>query len=558
MKIIFTNRKKAILHSLAFLFAITLFSAVSVSAQLINELDINPPSTDQPCEYIELKGTPGASLAGLYFVAFEGDGVPSGTADYVFAFTNQTFGSNGLLIITGATACGTRTYPAATTRIQDTALDSANGLENGSISFALINSSTAITQGTDYDTNNDGSLESLPAGATILDAVGWTDGGTIDFVYGGVTLSTTGTIGAATRFPTNNTPLSVFAWYAGFVTGATNDSTVYGDTARTTNFPAGGALTPGDVNVGTQTAPADANVDFNGDSKSDWVITRAGGGSVNWFTSINGSGSSSGVQWGSTADLRVPADYDGDGKDDFAVWRPVTTGQPSGNAFFYILQSQTNTVRIEDFGQNGDDPRVVGDYDGDGRDDIAVYRKSVGQNFFYYRASSNNPNGNITFLPWGSGTLVRPNYGDYDGDGKADFCVYNESGLFSLLKSGGGIEYVTWGQGTSETLVPGDFDGDRKDDFCVVRTSGGNYNWFILERDGGGTGAAASIFGLPGDIVTPGDYNSDGRQDISVWRPTNGTFYVLFSGGTTTTSFQWGTTGDNPEANWYVHNSGAN
>ena len=180
---------------------------------------------------------------------------------------------------------------------------------------------------------------------------------------------------------------------------------------------------------GSPTPTPDANVDFNGDGKSDWLVTRGSGNLLSWFVNINGTGEFRGVQWGTITDQRIPADYDGDGKDDYAVWRPLTTGQASGNAFFYILQSQTSTVRVEDFGQNGDDPRVVGDYDGDGKDDIAVYRQNAGgQNFFYYRASMNNPGGNITFVPWGSGEFVRPNYGDYDGDNKADFCVYNSIG----------------------------------------------------------------------------------------------------------------------------------
>ena len=135
-------------------------------------------------------------------------------------------------------------------------------------------------------------------------------------------------------------------------------------------------------------------------------------------------------------------------------------------------------------------------------DDVAVYRQNAGgQNFFYYRASSNNPNGNITFVPWGSGEFVRPHYGDYDGDGIADFCIYDSAGVFSLLKSGGGIEYIQWGQGATETLVPGDFDGDGKYDFCVVRNVSNLYNWYILERDGGGTGARRS-FGELQTIVT--------------------------------------------------------
>ena len=310
---------------------------------------------------------------------------------------------------------------------------------------------------------------------------------------------------------------------------------------------------------GNPTPTPDANVDFNGDGKSDWVVTRVEAGLINWFININGTAEVRGLQWGLATDRKVPADYDGDGKDDIAIWRPVTTGQPSGNAFFYILQSETNTVRIEDFGQNGDDWRVVGDYDGDGKDDPAVYRTNAGgQNFFYFRASSNNPGNTVTFVPWGSGIFARPNYGDYDGDGKADFCIQSESGVFSLLKSSGGIEYVQWGSGT-DILVPGDFDGDGKYDFCVVRGDTGNLlNWYILERDGGGTGASPIIWGLITDTVTPGDYDGDGKQDVGIWRPSTGTFYIRNSTNGSLNAFQWGILGDNPEAVWYVHQGGAN
>src|SRR5687767_15538928 len=85
--------------------------SVTASAQtLLNELDINPGGTDNPCEYVELKGTPGAEVANVYFVSVEGDiGSTPGvaTAVIVFGSPGPVLGSNGLLVVVGTQPCGT-------------------------------------------------------------------------------------------------------------------------------------------------------------------------------------------------------------------------------------------------------------------------------------------------------------------------------------------------------------------------------------------------------------------------------------------------------------------
>src|SRR5690606_36098840 len=117
--------------------------------------------------------------------------------------------------------------------------------------------------------------------------------------------------------------------------------------------------------------------------------------------------------FGTSFDTIAPNDYDGDGITDIAVWR--TDG---GEGAFHIFESSTSTVRVEPFGQDGDDPAITGDYDGDGSADVAVYRSPItpGECSFYYRGSNNNPNGNVTFVPWGSGQDgdFYPAVGDYD------------------------------------------------------------------------------------------------------------------------------------------------
>ncbi|HEX8638525.1 MAG TPA: VCBS repeat-containing protein [Pyrinomonadaceae bacterium] len=303
----------------------------------------------------------------------------------------------------------------------------------------------------------------------------------------------------------------------------------------------------------------DANVDMNGDGRSDYVITRILGGLKTWWVSISGTNATSDGQFGLANDIETPEDFDGDGRDDLAVWR--FGGQGSGiESVFYIYQSSSNTVRTENFGRLGDVPIVVGDYDGDNKADPAVYRPAAPgqQSYFFYRGSLNNPNRITTFVPWGRGDM-RPYNGDFDGDGKNDFCLFttvNGRGQFLLLKSNGfGVEYIDWGLPT-DTPVPGDFDGDKRSDFCVVRPQNGQHAWFILERDGGGTGASPILWGLTTDNLAPGDYDGDAKQDIAVWRssadPSMNFFLVRRSSDSALQFFEWGQQGDSPAADWYV------
>ncbi len=515
---------------------------MTVSAQLINEVDINPAGTDQPCEYIELRGTPGAIIENVHFVAFEGDAAPSGTADFVVTFGSPgpAFGTNGLIVITGTAACGARSYPAETIRLQTALLDAQNGLENGTISLLLISSATAITPGTDYDTDNNGTLEGLPTGATILDAVAWNDGGSADITYGGVTLTAMGgTIGAATRFVNNSTPLSAAAWYAGSLVD-TNDSTNYSPTVRTLNFPAEGALTPGAPNIGN--APKRSPVDFNGDGLTDYVTVRAAGGlgsQLTWFTQFNGGSPYSTRDWGISGDQLLTGDIDGDGTDDIVIFR-------DSNATFYVLLTATQTMRIVPFGQSGDDPRVIGDYDGDGRDDIALYRAGSPSTWFY------KPSLDSTFrsVGWGEAS-DKPAPGDYDGDGKNDFVVRRgEAGAGRFYSRYANDTFATQNLGLpNDKIAPADYDGDGKTDLCVVRINGGGfYDWQFISSLNGSTvtdewGVAAT------DILAPGDYDGDGKADYSVWRQGSpGTFFTMTVGDRRIFSKLWGEIGDAPVA----------
>ena len=167
---------------------------------LINEVLANVSNvideTDR--EYIELIGTPNASLDGYTFVVFEGeeeegaptlDGSGLGVADLVIDLDGLTFGSNGLLVL-APTNWEYGPLAAAGTNIENlAALDGAGGvLEDASQTYALVRGN--LVQGTDYDTvgtyENDtnqaigvgvGLLDGLPAGTQVVDSVGVVEGG---------------------------------------------------------------------------------------------------------------------------------------------------------------------------------------------------------------------------------------------------------------------------------------------------------------------------------------------------------------------------------------------
>src|SRR3954452_14141844 len=68
---------------------------------VISEILINPPGTDAPNEYIELRGPPNQVLSsGTYFVAVEGDinGNP-GVIQDVFDLSGKALGGNGFLVL---------------------------------------------------------------------------------------------------------------------------------------------------------------------------------------------------------------------------------------------------------------------------------------------------------------------------------------------------------------------------------------------------------------------------------------------------------------------------
>ncbi|MCI0528064.1 MAG: hypothetical protein L0Y56_11565, partial [Nitrospira sp.] len=148
------------------------------------------------------------------------------------------------------------------------------------------------------------------------------------------------------------------------------------------------------------------------------------------------------VEWGLTSDIPVTGDYNGDGAADFAVVRPNDPAALIPGASQWYILNFFFGFRIQLWGLPGDVP-VPADYDGDGITDIAVWRPIEGN---WYLLPSTLAGG-FSVQQWGLlGDIPVPE--DYDGDGRDDLAVWRPStgGWFVILTGGGFIFDVRFGQ----------------------------------------------------------------------------------------------------------------
>lgn len=249
---------------------------------------------------------------------------------------------------------------------------------------------------------------------------------------------------------------------------------------------------------------------FDGDNKADAAVLRLSGSSSNLIdfyvrpsTQVVGNpGANYGVRWGASPDRPALGDYDGDGRDDLTIVRT-----DAGALVWWILYSATNTYSSTRFGSSADLPISGADYNGDGRAEITVLRLAANQPTVYFAGDS---------------------------------------------LTGAIVQTQQWGNNTDSYIV-GDYIGDRRADFAVRRrTSAGapaaSSTWYILEN-GGSNQIVTRTFGYGSadpnldavDYSLCGDYNGDGKQDIAIYRYTDKVFYWLNSPDFNTFSAQaWG------------------
>jgi hypothetical protein len=294
-----------------------------------------------------------------------------------------------------------------------------------------------------------------------------------------------------------------------------------------------------------QILPDTVDGDFEGDSKADISVYRPSTGM--WYFQNSSDGAVRTARFGNESARIIPGDFDGDSKNDVAVFQAADAGNPNSPAICYIFRSSDNVVKSFQWGLSSDIP-VVGNFDDNNMNDLAVFRPSNGTWYILRFSDVIKPlvpdfsNTNIEVVKWGTAG-DKPLAADFDGNGRDELTVFRPSNgtWYALNTREQTASTFKWGT-TGDVPIRGDFDADGKADYTVFRPS--TNTWFTfgsLERR-----AYTTVFGLNGDIPAPADFDKDGAADITVFRPSNGTWHILKSANLSYMTTRFGTTGDIP------------
>jgi hypothetical protein len=273
----------------------------------------------------------------------------------------------------------------------------------------------------------------------------------------------------------------------------------------------------GTFNAGVPTGDNDgyrlAAGDFDGDGHGDvaaWDLTFAyGEAAFGTFTALSYTPPM--MFWGGFAQSTLLApiaagDFDGDGRTDIAEF---TSGN-NGVSEMFVMQNRnyasSSTVAI-----GGTATAIAaGDFSGDGHDDVALV--IPGTSLLIY-PSPLDANTAITLPADNSGSSLA--FGKFNPDAKADIVVAHpnvkEVGVvLSTAVPGTGIYPIPI---HATIVVAGDFTGDGHDDIVALS----NVGLVILPGTGqGGFGAPLGPFAIAGSVTEAhvGDVSGDGTLDI--------------------------------------------
>jgi hypothetical protein len=280
---------------------------------------------------------------------------------------------------------------------------------------------------------------------------------------------------------------------------------------------------------------------------------------LNWISTMNRRRTFRIERLEPRAMLSASGDFNGDGFDDLAIGAPgeSVSGADEAGAVHVLFGSngaltatgnqlwsqQTSGINsVAHTGENFGEALAVGDFDGDGFDDLAIgvfgeavdgLSKAGGVNVIYGSASGLTATGDQFWTRSSSGINGLPaaedffgtnlTAGDFDGDGFDDLAIASPNDSAGALSRAGAVNVIygrasglnaggdqLWTQDSSgidsvpheserfgQSLSSGDFNGDGRDDLVVGSED--------LVGDVEGAGAVNVIYGTAAGLTSSGD-----------------------------------------------------
>jgi hypothetical protein len=238
-------------------------------------------------------------------------------------------------------------------------------------------------------------------------------------------------------------------------------------------------------------------------------------------------------------------DFDGDGLTD-VLWESAT-----GMVAFSSLAALLETAPVAPLAVVGElsaDEAVVstGDFDGDGRADLLVEDESTGTRTVWLMSGAGDAIiEDLQGLGVAGNSLAAS--GDFDGDGRADLLWRAADGSLAIHFMDGAIAVagldVSVGS-AQQALAAADVDGDGDDDLVYREAASGDVGVLLMGGRQEPVPWGRSIAAGPGwDVAEVGDFDGDGAEDL-LWASETD-FLIGFHGQ------------DDPVAEWVPVDPGA-
>ena len=324
---------------------------------------------------------------------------------------------------------------------------------------------------------------------------------------------------------------------AGCTSNSTNNSTSNTTSNTTTaavlSFAAPFARSLDGGLGGATSGKITAIADFNGDGRLDFAVANPGTSSISVFLNSGGGGFNPELKFAGPAGGPIAiatGDFDGNGAIDIVG---ITANQVT-----YFLNNGAGSFPTHAEVAIGTDNRSleVGDFDGDKNSDIAICDAA----------------GNPVHMIFGDGTATVANYamvdfttsagsvlaplsivkGDFNADGKLDFALANrDSDFLTIWLNAGGARAGLFPSGNTlvsnlglptgnraQAVNTGDFNGDGRIDLCTASKGTNSATAQLMVNTAGGINniAGQQIMSPNPQQVASGDFNQDGFLDLVV------------------------------------------